>query len=412
MHFALMCPPYAGHLNPMFALGEALRGRGHRSTFVAVPDMARVVEAAGFKALQVGDVSHPPGSLIRMERNLTLLSGLRGLHSAIRDMAVMTDMLCYEGALALRQLAPDAIVTDQLEAAGGLLARHIGLPFVSVANALMLDREPYIPPPFTDWSYARTRWACSRNRGGYRVSDWLMSEVSQVICRWSDAWRLPHCRTVEDCMAPVQVGQMSQALDYPRESLPDGFTYTGPLRRPIDTAGTWQPPPQRRPPFAFVSLGSLQGGRFELISAITQACRDSGMTPIVAHGGRLSQEQCSALPGDPIVETFVAQRRVIECCELVITHGGMNTVLDALSLGVTLVLVPLAMEQGAISERVVRAGVGVRVRSRSRSVSGLRKSIEDALGRRGTDRTLSMAASLQAAGGAARAAELIERHAA
>lgn len=412
MHFALMCPPYTGHLNPMFAVAQALRSRGHRSTFVGLPDTAERVVSAGFEQCTLGAVSHPCGSLRQMEGRLARLEGFIGLRTAISDMAGMTNMLCREGAAALRKLAPDGIVCDQLEAAGGLLARHLRMPCISVANALMIDREPYVPPPFTAWRYARTGWGRSRNLGGYRVTDWLMSDVSQVIARWSKTWQLPGCRTVEDCLAPVQIGQLSPALDFPREALPTGFHYTGPLRPSLGTEEVWHAPsyPLRR--FVYVSLGSLQGGRFELIASITQACRDQGFTAVVAHGGRLDAAQSAALPGAPIVEPFVAQRRVIEHCDLVITHGGMNTVLDALTVGVPLVLVPLAMEQGAISQRCVRAGVGLQVRSRLPGVRALRTVIGASLGgARCTHRAASLAAALKAAGGATRAAELIECHA-
>lgn len=412
MHFAMLCPPFTGHLNPMFAVGKALQARGHRSTFVVVPDLVRQVQTAGFGAAAVGSQSHPMGTLLRLERRLANLNGLRGLRETVRDMARMTDMLCSEGAIALRKLAPNAVVCDQLEAGGGLLARHLRLPHVSVANALMIDREPYVPPPFTSWGYARTAWARSRNVGGYRVSDWLMHDLSQVIARWSNVWRLRGLRTVEDCLSATQIGQLSPLLDFPRDDLPASFHYTGPLRVPQSDESAWQPPSTARGPFAFVSLGSLQGGRFQLIAQITQACRDEGLTAVVAHAGRLSDAQAVALPGAPIVEQYVAQRSVMACCDLVITHGGMNTVLDALSLGVPLVTVPLAMEQGAIAQRVSRAGAGVQMRSRLPSVRVLRKAISDALGRSLCSYyAADLATSLNTAGGATRAAQLIEHHA-
>ncbi|HEU4457856.1 MAG TPA: nucleotide disphospho-sugar-binding domain-containing protein [Methylibium sp.] len=412
MHLALFCPPYAGHLNPMFALGSALQRRGHRVTFVAIDDAAASIEAAGFGCERVGAHSHPRGTLARLERALTSLRGVYGIRKVIADVAGMTDMLCRDAPAVLRRIEPAGIVCDQLEPAGGLLARRFGLPQVSVANALMLNREPYVPPPFTDWDYRRTRWARERNLGGYRVSDWLMGRVSAVLAHWSAAFGLPLATRTEQCLSARQIGQLSSALDFPREDLPEGFAYTGPLRAAAEDEPPWTPPAGTRGPLAFVSLGSLQGGRFALIARITQACRELGLTAVVAHNGRLSDAQAAALPGAPIVARHLPQRRVIARCELVVTHGGMNTVLDALALGVPLVLVPLAMEQGAIARRVVRAGAGARLQGRSTSVAALRRPMQrvlhDAAFR---SRARDIAASLTAAGGAPRAAELVERHA-
>ncbi|WP_046112438.1 glycosyltransferase [Aquincola tertiaricarbonis] len=412
MQLALLCPPYPGHLNPMFALGDALRRRGHAVSFIGIADTGEAVTRAGFGFEAVGaDSSHPPGTLARMEARLAGLRGLLGIGGVIDDVAAMTDMLCREAPAVIERLQPGAIVCDQLEPAGGLLARRYRLPQVSVANALMLDREPYVPPPFTDWPYARTTWARERNLGGYRVSDWMMARVATVLERWSRDYGLAPCQRTEHCLSDRQIGQLSPALDFPRESLGDGFHYTGPLRQPLDDEPAWQPPPGARGPFAFVSLGSLQGGRFGLIARLTRACRDVGLTAIVAHNGRLDAAQVARLPGDPVVARYLPQRQVIRHCALVVSHGGMNTVLDALDAGVPLALLPLAMEQGAITQRVLRAGAGRRL-SGLRSVPALRRLVTGVLSDgRHRQRAAELGASLQAGGGAARAAELVEHHA-
>lgn len=412
MHLVFFCPPYAGHLNPMFSLGDALRRRGHAVSYVGLADVGKAVTAAGLGFAPVGaGSSHPPGTLARMEARLAGLRGLMGIGGVIRDVAAMTDMLCREAPAAIERLQPDAIVCDQLEPAGGLLARRFRLPQVSVANALMLDREPYVPPPFTDWAYARTPWARERNLGGYRVSDWMMGGVGAVLARWSHDYGVTACHRTEHCLSARQVGQLSPALDFPREALGDGFHYAGPLRKPLAEEPAWQPPPGARGPFAFVSLGSLQGGRFGLVSRLTQSCRDLGLTAIVVHNGRLDAAQVARLPGKPVVAAYLPQRRVIPQCDVVVSHGGMNTVLDALEAGVPLALLPLAMEQGAITQRVLRAGAGRRLAGR-RSVPALRRLIGDVLADEGHRRQAAeIGASLRAGGGAERAAELVEHHA-
>lgn len=412
MQLVLFCPPYAGHLNPMLALGGALQRRGHAVSVVGLSDIGTSVQQAGLRFEPVGtDSTHPPGMLQRLEARLAGLQGLLGIGGVIRDVAAMTDMLCRESPAVIERLAPDAIVCDQLEPAGGLLARRYRLPQVSVANALMLDREPYVPPPFTDWPYARTRWALERNLGGYRVSDWMLGRWSAVLQRWGKVYGLSGCASAEQCLSPRQVGQLSPGLDFPREALGEGFHYAGPLRRPLDQEPAWEPPEGTQGPLAFVSLGSLQGGRLRLIAHITQACRQLGLTAVVVHNGRLSPAQVAQLPGHPVVAAHLPQRRVIARCALVISHGGMNTVLDALAAGVPLALLPLAMEQGAIAQRVVRAGAGRQLTGR-RSVAALRRLMAGVLADPAQRlRAAELGAGLRAGGGAERAAELVEHHA-
>ncbi len=137
--------------------------------------------------------------------------------------------------------------------------------------------------------------------------------------------------------------------------------HCGPLRRP--EGRTWSPVEGR--PNVFCSLGTLQGGRLPIFRIVAEACRDRGVALTIAHGGKLDASEAASLPGNPAVEAFVPQRAVIGTASAVVTHGGLNTVLDALAAGVPLIVVPLAFEQGATAARVARTGAGLAIPLRS-----------------------------------------------
>jgi zeaxanthin glucosyltransferase len=67
MRLAFFSPPYAGHLNPMFALATSLRTRGHYIVFICIADIKPKVLAAGFEAAVVGYDSYRFGTLPRLE---------------------------------------------------------------------------------------------------------------------------------------------------------------------------------------------------------------------------------------------------------------------------------------------------------------------------------------------------------
>lgn len=406
--FAFFTPPYAGHVNPMIALAAELASRGHDCSVVGQADLQPVVERAGIAMHTVGEATHPPGTLRQTTERVARLSGLFGLRPVIRDVARTTDMLCRETPAVLTASQADAVVSDQLEAAGGLVAARLGLPCVSVANALLINREPAIPPPFSGWTYKETRWGIERNRGGYRVSDWLMRPVRDVIGAWAGEWGLGPWRMPEDCLPPIQIAQLPAALDFPRRSLRSGLTYVGPLRRP-DGSGADMPVTDNRRPLVFASLGTLQGSRFDIFYRIAQACEALGLQLVIAHGGRLDDAQAARLPGAPIVRAFVPQRQVIARAALVITHGGMNTVLDALSVGAPLIVIPIAMEQGAIAQRVRRCGAGEIVSRRWLTASALKRAIAKVTSDwRYKASAEVIARAIEQGGGVRRAADIVE----
>jgi zeaxanthin glucosyltransferase len=66
---------------------------------------------------------------------------------------------------ALRAIGAQAVIADEMEAAGGLVAEHLGLPFVSVANAVSVRREPSVPSPVLPFDYDPSRRGKSATAG-------------------------------------------------------------------------------------------------------------------------------------------------------------------------------------------------------------------------------------------------------
>ena len=407
---AFVAPPFAGHFNPMQAIAAELLHRGHHVCFAHQVDAARLLSEPKIDFLPLGADSHPPGSLNAAIARINALRGVWGLGGVMRDLVRVTGMLCRTLPQMMCTQDIDLIVADQTEPAGGLVARHLALPYVSVANALPINTDPSLPPPFTSWSYDPTPWGLSRNRGGYQVAAALMRPMNQVIAHHAAAWGLAPARSMEDCLSPTaQLSQLTAGLDFPRAAFPPGFHYIGPLR--LAGQPDWTPSFDADRPFVYASLGTLQGNRPKLFAVIAQACYLAGIHCLLAHGGRLAANAASALPGAPTVLPWVPQSAVLRRAAAVITHGGMNTVLDALSCGVPVVVIPLALEQAATAARVVRAGAGLCVKAGGLVASELAAALHRVLRE---PQFRAAAAKLQsgiaAAGGVTLAANIIEEH--
>ncbi|CAH2601511.1 Glycosyltransferase family 1 protein [Rhodovastum atsumiense] len=390
-HVVLIAPPYVGHITPMLAISAALAARGAQVTFLHDFDLP--APPPGVATLRVTPAP-------AREVPFSPLPAVRG--TATRTAALADPLLA-----ALRLLAPDVVAVDQLEPAGALAAATLGLPWVSVANALAINREPGVPPPFTAWRWRDSRFGRWRNHGGWRVHDLLMHPLDTVIARRAAAAGL-EMRGIDDTLSPfAQVSQLVAGLDFPRRALPDGFHYVGPIRAP-EPAPAWPPGGGRR--LVFASLGTLQGHRAGIFRAIAAACAGLGLELVIAHGGRLPAEAIATLPGTPQVHNFVPQRAVLARAAALVGHGGMNTVMDAMAAGVPAVILPLAYEQGAIAARLERAGAGIALHGPFDRARRLRAALAAVTG---DPRFRTAAATLQrectAAGGAERAAEIILR---
>ena len=411
-HFAVIGPAFHSHVRAMEAVAGELLAREHRVTVVQQADVAAMLRDPRLGFAQVGAGSHPPGSLQSVIDRAARPGGPWGIRRVIADMASATDMYCREAPGVLRTIGADCIIADQMEPAGGLVAEHLGLPFVSVACALPVNREALVPLPVMPWRYRATPWGEQLNLHSSGVYDRAMQAHAAVIARHAAAFGLPPRQRLDECLSPLlQLSQTTPGFDFPRTSLPEHFHGIGPLRSALSDEPPLDIPVATGRPFVFASLGTLQGDRFGLFGRIAAACRELDLQLLIAHCGRLdaSQERRLLKAGASWVTDFAPQRAVLARADAVITHAGLNTVLDALEAGVPSLALPIAFDQPGVAARVVHAGVGLkldpRLASRRRIVQGLRRL----LGEPGfAERARKLGDEVRTAGGAPRAAQLIE----
>jgi hypothetical protein len=115
------------------------------------------------------------------------------------------------------------------------------------------------------------------------------------------------------------------------------------------------------------------------------------------------------LPPNVRVERWVAHTDLLPLTDVMVTTGGGGTVLAGLQAGVPMVIVPTQWEKPDIAQRVVEAGVGLRLEPGYCTPQRLRATVERTLSE-GSFRLNSrrMAAAFAEYGGAPQAASFIE----
>jgi zeaxanthin glucosyltransferase len=407
-HFAVVAPAFYSHFQAFQALAGTLIDRGHQVTFFQQADARRWLTdpRIGFHAL--GALSHPPGSLEAALRRAACSNNPLRLRRVIRDMCDTTRMLCAElpSALALRQI--EALLCDQMEAAGGMVAEGLGLPYVSVACALPVNREPQLPLPVMPFAYATDERSQHIFEGSRKVYDWLMGPLSKVLREASRRLAIEPRDGLHECLSPyAQISQTIPGFDFPRQHPPVNFHAVGPLRAPqAEQQGEWSIDPSR--PFIFASLGTLQGSRYDMFKRIATASRQLNAQLLVAHCGGLDrrQEQRLVKAGATWVTDFAPQQWALQHADAVVTHGGLNTVMDAIVARTPMLVMPIAFDQPGVASRVTHARIGLQLR-RGAGAGQIRERLAQLRGL-STEPFDRLATELARAGGTSRAADIVE----
>jgi zeaxanthin glucosyltransferase len=372
LRIALIPAAFPSHVAAFAALAEALARRGHAVTLLGREEMRSWPAAAVFPAFEPIAASGAP-ALDAVVRHAARPSFPFGVLRVVRGMAALTSHLAAELPARLRRIGAEACFCDQMEPAGALAARRLDLPFVSVAPALPIEPDPTLPLPVLGWSYDPSPRGIRRNRGGRRVADHLMRPLHATIERLSGGeWRRP-----EDCLSQrASLWQLVPGLDFPRAALPPGARYVGPLRAlPAAASPPLDLPIRGGRPLVYASLGTLQGHRIGLFRRIASACRAIGAELVVSHCGCLPPEAAARIGADHVVADL-PQRAAIAAARVVVTHGGLNTVLDTAEAGRPMLVLPIAFDQPGVAARVAFSGAGLALDHRFATSGGIARALD------------------------------------
>lgn len=404
--------PSPGHLNPMASLGRELVSRGHRVVVPLPPDAEPAVRVAGLDFVEVGAKGYPPGSLGAMFARLGQLQGRAAMKYSMAMTTRFALMCVREAPDVFRSLGADLILVDQAVSWAGMVAEHLGIPFVSIANALMFNVELGVPPVFTDWSYTGSRRDRVRNFFGYMEQARVLRPYTRWLPEQRRAWNLPAFRAPNDVFSPfAQISQQPPEFEFPRRDLPPHFHFAGPFQESRARAPVQFPfEALDGRPLVYASLGTLQNRLSWIFRAIAEACADLDVQLVLSLGGAVDPDELGDLAGAPLVVRFAPQLELLSRARLTITHGGLNTVLESLARGVPMVAIPITNDQPGVSARVAWSGAGLVVPPSRLTARRLR----DALARVRDDPSFRQNAgrlsqAIRRCGGAARAADIIER---
>lgn len=410
--FGAFCFPGAGHINPMTALAHALQLRGHEVVLFGIADTEASVRAAGVKFYRIGEEDFPPGTLRKLDEQLAKQRGVAAFRFTLERVKASARMTLRDGPAAVLACKLDALLVDEAEFAGNV-ADRLGLPWISIALIPPLLNDDRFPPFWLGWAAGQGRFSRLRNRLAMRLLLRIAAPLFKEVNQQRLAWGLKPHRRADEALSPLaQITQLPAALEFDvRGEKPPELHYTGPFlnarsRPAVDFP--WDQLDGR--PLIYASLGTLQNGSEALFRTITKSCAGLGAQVLISLGGGIDPARLGELAGDPLVVRFAPQLEILKRAALVITHAGLNTVLESLSEGVPLVAVPLGNDQPGVAARLKARGACVVVSRHKLSVAGLRRAVILVLndGRyREAARRLQVA--VQQIDGPERAADLIER---
>ena len=406
------CFPGTGHLNPMTALARSLQMKGHEVVIFGIADTEARVRASGIEFHRIGMEDFPPGTLRKLDEHLALLHGFAALRFTLERVRNSARMVLRDGPKAVRAANVDVLLVDEADFAGNV-ADYLGLPWISIALIPPMIRDDRFPPFWFSWAAGQGRFSRLRNQLGMVLLLRIAAPIFRDINLQRSAWGLKPFRRSEEALSPLgQIAQLPEALEFEVEGeKPAGLHYTGPFvnfeQRPV-VDFPWERLDGR--PLIYASLGTLQNGSEAIFKTIAEACAGLDAQLLISLGGGIDPARLGTLAGNPTVVSFAPQLEILKRAALVITHAGINTVLESLSEGVPLVAIPLAHDQPGVASRARARGACVVISRHRLNAARLRKAVMLVLrDARYREAAQVLQTSIRGMNGPGRAVDLIEQ---
>lgn len=155
-----------------------------------------------------------------------------------------------------------------------------------------------------------------------------------------------------------------------------------------------------------ISLGTVFNQQAEFFRTAMKAFADAGPV-VLAYGSRLGDADFPDVPPNFTIAAHVPQLRVLEHSRVFVTHGGMNSTMEAIANGVPLVVVPQMIEQEMTAKRVAELGLGVHVPPAEATADRLAEAVATVDTPQFRERIAAMRQAALTAGGADRAAGVL-----
>jgi len=391
-------PDYVSHFNPLIPIGQEFVRAEYAVAVATGPALRQYVEALGFEHIELVLGEESNTGLINKKRREAIRQSLdatrTGWYATLTDQAQgrvaaflwNADQVAARTRLIVEQHRPVCVVAVQLTFAATAALLALNIPFATFVTGhpsqLPAVGEIYgfpykMPSVFrpTQWELRRLQELCKSVQDAFTTAfNSLLQRInpkaeplsnglaaaSRRLVLFNYPPDLMHKRTFDPPMRTVFIGASVR-----RESLdPELKRWFRDVRSDLLTV--------------YFTFGSYFSVHTDILRRIVDALRREPVRVLLA-SGLTKAADLQPLPDHWLVRQYFPQAALLPHCDLVICHGGNNTVTEAFASGLPVVVAPFASDQFGSAASVEDHALGAVFDPNHSSVEVIRSAVRDGL---------------------------------
>ncbi len=348
--------PTHGHINPTLPLVRELVRQGDEVTYFAGPRFAEKIRATGAAYGEYGD-------LYTFDSSRTVAHAvLQGSQLAEAASALLPGVLAV-----IEEAPPDYILFDMSAPWGSIAAMRRDIPAVASFPHLPFNWRTFFSDPRV---FKKGFHSLKPGQGYYRA---LQRQTARLAREQN--LRKPAEINVLSSSAALNIVFSSRYFQPYAESFDDSYLYIGPVINTDRADDAWDITLEAGQKLIYIAVGTLyQANRKFFQHCLDAFGGDGSYRVILSVGKAFDPAELEPIPANFTVAQFVPQLAILDAAHLFITHGGMNSINEAVLARVPMIGVPNTIEQTVNAARIEQLGAGLYLETESLTAEKLQKA--------------------------------------
>ncbi|PFD42008.1 UDP-glucosyltransferase [Bacillus cereus] len=348
--------PAEGHVNPTLSIVKSFTERGDNVHYITTENFKERLESMG------AIVHSHPDLLKEISIDTVTSSGL----NAFFNVHVQTSLYILEITKKLSKSIHFDFVFYDIFGAGELVKEYLQVPGVVSSPIFLIPTDflktlPFHPDttvPFHPDKFAKKLLYEMENKFGVSPKSNLqfMNNKGEICIVYTSRYFQPNSH-----------------------SFGENKIFIGPSFPKRKTNGEFPLGMLKDKKVIYISMGTLLEGIEPFFNTCIDAFSDFEGVVVMAIGDRNDISKIKQAPDHFIIAPYVPQSEVLNEADVFITHGGMNSVHDAIHYNVPFVIIPHDKDQPMIAQRLTELEAAYRLLKDNVNVESLKEAVTEVL---------------------------------
>lgn len=343
---------FHGHVNPTIALIRELIGRGEEVVYFSTETFRNKIEATGATFEPYGD------KLEKFLKNFKP-SGNHPFYTLIEFLLKMNEQIVPLIIERTSGVNFDYMIHDSMLGGGWILSNMLKIPAICSCTSFAMNKLPLPPHMF---------------EAGFNPQlDAVFDEMNRLSAVWGiDSLKVMDIFFMKENLNIVFTSKLFQPSS---ESYDESFKFVGPSieERFEDCDFELQSLDQYK--VVYISMGTINNNCIEFYNKCIDAFGNTDLKVVMSIGQSTPLTSLISVPENFIVRNYVPQLEVLKKTDAFISHGGLNSVSEALYYGIPVIAIPQSNDQPMVARQLVTLGAGIGLKMEEVTPKVLRESV-------------------------------------